>query len=148
LTDAANAVKLELGDQREGRTMANTGNWGRRGALALAMATALAPAGAWAQPSNMAAGARPVLDVRGSIFKCDDGGELFAQFTTQGADFVAIVQAGDGPHVLPILPWLGGEPRITWSDGVRTLTWNPGVQLMWMDGVSHRMCGRDMDHHH
>jgi hypothetical protein len=120
----------------------------RKAALTLAAIAALTPALALAQSQNMAAGARPVLDVRGSIFKCDDGGELFAQFTTQGRDFVAIVESGDGPHILPILPWTGGEPRITWSDGTRTLTWNPGVQLMWVDGPSHRMCGRDMDHHH
>jgi len=119
----------------------------RRALAALTLAAALTPAPAQAQQAPMAAGAKPDLDIRGTIFKCDDGAELFAQFTTQGSDFVAIVQTADGPHTLPIMPWRGGEPRITWSDGARTLTWNPGVQIMYMDGGSHRMCGRDMGHH-
>jgi hypothetical protein len=36
---------------------------------------------------------------------------------------------------------------LTWSDGQHTLTWSPGVQIMWMDGATHRMCGRD-EHKH
>jgi hypothetical protein len=124
-----------------------TGTFARRALVALTLATALSPALALAQQPGMAGTARPALDIRGTIFKCDDGGELYAQFTTQGTDFVAIVQAADGPHTLSIMPWRGGEPRITWSDGARTLTWNPGVQIMWVDATSHRMCGRDMGHH-
>jgi len=124
------------------------GTFARRALTALTLAAVLTPAVALAQQPGMAGTTKPALDIRGTIFKCEDGGELFAQFTTQGSDFVAIVQAGDGPHTLLIKPWLGGEPRITWSDGIRTLTWNPGVQIMWTDAASHRMCGRDMGHHH
>jgi hypothetical protein len=128
--------------------MASTGTTVRRALLAMTVTLGLAPLAAQAQQAPMASAAKPALDIRGTIFKCDDGGELFAQFTTQGSAFVAIVQAGDGPHTLPIMPWTGGEPRITWSDGVRTLTWNPGVQIMWMDAAAHRMCGRETRHHH
>ena len=83
-----------------------------------------------------------------SSFKCADGGGLTAKFTSAGAQLVAIVDAGDGPHALPIRPWDGGAPIITWSDGKRTLTWSPGVQIMWMDGATHRMCGRSGGHKH
>ena len=124
-----------------------TSTFARRALAALTLAAALTPVLAQAQQQGMAGTAKPALDVRGTIFKCEDGGELYAQFTTQGADFVAIVQASDGAHTLSIVPWRGGEPRITWSDGARTLTWNPGVQIMYMDGGAHRMCGRDMGHH-
>ena len=82
-----------------------------------------------------------------SRFKCQDGGDLNAEFESRRAGLVAIVDAGDGPHALPLRPWDGGEPRIIWSDGTRTLTWSPGVNLMWMDGASHRMCGR-AEHRH
>ena len=54
---------------------------------------------------------------------------------------------GYGPHALPGRPWTGGPLVITWSDGQRTLTWSPGVQIMWMDGSTHRMCGREGHHH-
>ena len=129
--------------------MAITGNRMRAGWLAIAAIVVLAPALAYAQGAQrMSTDGKPLLDPRGSIFKCEDGGELYAQFATQGAEFVAIVQSGDGPHTLPVRPWLGGEPKITWSDGTRTLVWNPGVQLMWMDGAQHRMCGRGDAHHH
>jgi hypothetical protein len=124
-----------------------TGTLARRALVALTLAAALTPTLALAQQAAMSTQPRPTLDIRGTIFKCEDGGELYAQFTTQGSDFVAIVQAADGPHTLAIMPWRGGEPRITWSDGARTLTWNPGVQIMYMDGGAHRMCGRDMGHH-
>jgi hypothetical protein len=76
-------------------------------------------------------------------FKCTDGGELRAQFASQNARLVAIVDSGDGqPHALPIIPWRDGPVMLTWTDGVRTLTWSPGVQIMWMEGAVHRMCGR------
>ena len=83
-----------------------------------------------------------------SAFSCQDGSGLVARFASRDASLVAIVDAGDGPHALPLQPWDGGAARITWSDGVRTLTWNPGVQIMWMEGAVHRMCGRSGGHHH
>ena len=86
---------------------------------------------------------RPV----GTRFKCQDGGELSARFGIGDAKLIAIVDSGDGPHVLPVLPWTGGPAVLRWSDGQRTLTWSPGVQIMWMDGTAHRMCGRG-EHKH
>ena len=83
-----------------------------------------------------------------SRFKCEDGRELTAQFASRDAQFVAIVDAGDGPHALPLRPWTGGPARITWSDGRRTLTWSPGVQLAWTDGALRRACGRSGGHQH
>lgn len=81
-------------------------------------------------------------------FKCSDGGALVAQFESRPAGLVAVVDAGDGPHALPLRPWDGGAPQVVWSDGQRTLTWSPGVQLMWMDSSSHRMCGGTHRHEH
>lgn len=103
-----------------------------------------APQATWteAQDSNAAA---PAPSTR---FKCQSGGDLIARFDTRGPRLIAVVDAGDGPHALPITPWDGGPVRLTWSDGTRTLTWSPGVQIMWMDGEAHRMCGRDGGHHH
>ena len=83
-----------------------------------------------------------------SAFACADGLGFSARFATRDAKLFAIVDAGDGPHALPLQPWDGGAARITWSDGVRTLQWNPGVQIMWMDGAGHHMCGRSGGHHH
>lgn len=84
-----------------------------------------------------------------TAFKCDAGGDLTAQFASRGAEFIAIVNAGDGPHALPYVPFTGGGPvKLTWTDGVRTLTWSPGVQIMFMDARGHRMCGRSHDHSH
>jgi hypothetical protein len=84
----------------------------------------------------------------GTRFKCQEGGDLVAHFDTRGPRLIAVVDAGDGPHALPIRPWDGGPVRLTWSDGTRTLTWSPGVQIMWMDGDgAHRMCGREGHHH-
>lgn len=85
----------------------------------------------------------------GTRFHCQDGGELIAHFETSQARFIAVVDAldGYGPHALPARPWTGGPVMITWSDGQRTLTWSPGVQIMWMDGATHRMCGRAGHHH-
>ncbi len=100
--------------------------------------THLEPAGAAPEPA-----VRPY-----TAFKCEGGGNLTAQFTNRDAKLIAIVDAGDGPHALPIRPWDGGAPKITWSDGRRTLTWSPGVQIMWMDGASHRMCGSAGHHQH
>jgi hypothetical protein len=147
LTVAANAVKLSLGQR--GRTVMATNARKVRLPLLAGALCVLIPAIAAAQGApRMSNDGKPLLDPRGSIFKCEDGGELFAQFATENAQFVAIVQSGDGPHTLPVRPWTGGEPRITWSDGVRTLVWNPGVQLMWTEGAAHRMCGREMGHRH
>ncbi len=84
----------------------------------------------------------------GTRFKCEEGGELVAYFDSHGPRLVAIVDAGQGPHALPIQPWNGGPVQLTWSDGQRTLTWSPGVHIMWMDGGDHRMCGREGGHHH
>ena len=80
-------------------------------------------------------------------FKCQDGGELRARFAIADARLVAIVDPGDGPHALPVRPWTSGPAMLTWTDGQRTLTWSPGVQIMWMDGGTHRMCGRG-EHKH
>lgn len=80
-------------------------------------------------------------------FKCQDGGELSARFAISDATLVAIVESGDGPHALPVQPWTGGPAVLRWSDGQHTLTWSPGVQIMWMDGDTHRMCGRG-EHRH
>jgi hypothetical protein len=84
----------------------------------------------------------------GTRFKCQTGGDLVAHFDTRGPRLIAVVDAGDGPHALPIQPWDGGPVQLTWSDGARTLTWSPGVQIMWMEGGEHRMCGREGGHHH
>lgn len=105
---------------------------------ALLFAIALA---ATTPPVQTAVPEAPAAPLPPGAFKCQDGGALIAQFESRPAGLVAIVDAGDGPHALPLRPWDGGSPRITWSDGARTLTWSPGVQLMWMDGASHRMCG-------
>jgi hypothetical protein len=85
----------------------------------------------------------------GTRFHCQDGGEIIAHFETTRARFIAVVDAldGYGPHALDAKPWAGGPVMITWSDGQRTLTWSPGVQIMWMDGSTHRMCGRAGHHH-
>lgn len=81
-------------------------------------------------------------------FKCQEGADLVARFDARGPRLLMIVDAGDGPHALPIRPWEGGPVRLTWSDGQRTLIWSPGVQIMWMDGAEHRMCGGGMHHEH
>ena len=84
----------------------------------------------------------------GTHFKCQEGADLVARFDTRGARTVAIVDAGEGAHALPLRPWTGGPAVLTWTDGQRTLTWSPGVQIMWMDRSDHRMCGRAGGHHH
>jgi hypothetical protein len=82
-----------------------------------------------------------------TAFRCEDGGNLTAQFSSQGSAFVAIVNAGDGPHALTYVPFTGGGPvKLTWTDGTRTLTWSPGVQIMFHDARGHRMCGRGHKH--
>ncbi len=83
----------------------------------------------------------------GSTFACDGDRSLRTRFESRRSVSVAVVDAGDGPHALPLLPWDGAEPRITWSDGRRTLEWTSGVKLMWMDGPAHLACGR-AEHHH
>lgn len=116
---------------------------------AILIAALLGPGLAAAQAPT--GGDRSVEDkTPGSRFRCQDGGDLQAQFKTEGGRLVAIVDAldGDGPHTLPWTPYDDGPPvKITWSDGRRTLTWSPGVQLMWMDAAVHRMCGRAGHHH-
>jgi hypothetical protein len=110
----------------------------------LAVLALLAPAAAWTQPVAPQPPERLTSDGR---FKCQDAPDLRAQFASRAGGLVAIVDAGDGPHALPLRPWDGGAVRITWSDGRRTLTWSPGVHLMWMDGAAHRMCGRAAHSH-
>ena len=110
--------------------------------LAMSLAAAV-PSLAQAQPREPT---QPAI-AAGTRFKCQEGGDLLARFDTRPAGLVAIVDAGEGPHDLPIRPWDGGPVRLTWSDGQRTMTWSPGVQIMWMDGEAHRMCG-GAGHHH
>ena len=120
-------------------------------ALAAGLLLASAPLGAWAQSLDREDPdfGRERTSEAGTRFHCQDGGELIAHFETTKARFVAVVDAldGYGPHALPSRPWTGGPVVITWSDGQRTLTWSPGVQIMWMDGSTHRMCGRAGHHH-
>lgn len=109
--------------------------------MAVALAATSPPVQTPAPPAPSRLSAPAAERLPPGAFKCQDGGALVAQFENRGAVLVAVVDAGDGPHALPLRPWDGGEPQITWSDGKRTLTWSPGVQLMWMDGSAHRMCG-------
>lgn len=114
--------------------------------LALALSALAGPS--LSQPAQAAgSAAEPGRAPARTKFKCQSGGDLTAQFASRDDLFVAIVDAGDGPHALPAQPFEGGPIRLTWSDGRRTLTWSPGVQIMWMDGASHRMCGRG-EHKH
>jgi hypothetical protein len=107
-----------------------------------------------AQTAASSASAAPVwtdetpTDTPPTRFKCQQGADLTARFDARGPKLLMIVDAGDGPHALPITPWDGGPVRLTWSDGQRTLIWSPGVQIMWMDGAEHRMCGGGMHHEH
>ena len=110
------------------------------GAALVAVAPTLVAAQEAANPGSTT---RPVS----TRFKCQDGGELTARFAITDARLVAIVDSGDGSHALPVQPWTGGPVVLTWSDGQHTLTWSPGVQIMWMDGATHRMCGRG-EHKH
>ncbi len=109
-------------------------------ALGLALAAATTPPAGSSAPQ---ADDPPPAVTR---FKCEDGQDLTAQFVSRNAGLVAIVNSGAGPHALPLVPWDGGEIRLTWSDGLRTLTWSPGVQIMFMEGRTHRMCGRGGGH--
>jgi hypothetical protein len=111
-------------------------------ALALAATPGLAAAQSPAREAPLAEAAQAH-----TTFKCQDGGDLTARFATRDARFVAIVDAGDGPHALPAVAWTDGPVKLIWTDGRRTLTWSPGVQIMWMDGQVHRMCGRG-EHRH
>jgi hypothetical protein len=119
--------------------------------LAAVVAGAHSPA---ASTSASSAPAAPVwidetpVDAPPTRFKCQQGADLTARFDARGPKLLMIVDAGDGPHALPITPWDGGPVRLTWSDGQRTLVWSPGVQIMWMDGAEHRMCGGGMHHEH
>jgi hypothetical protein len=116
-------------------------------ALAMVFAAPLAATAVagpvWAQSEDE----RQANPSDGTHFKCQEGADLVAKFDTRGARLVAIVDAGEGAHALPIRPWTGGPAVLTWTDGQRTLTWSPGVQIMWMDGGTHRMCGRAGHHH-
>jgi hypothetical protein len=122
---------------------------------ALALAAVVAGAHSPAAPAAASsAPAAPVwtdetpADTPPTRFKCQQGADLTARFDARGPKLLMIVDAGDGPHALPITPWDGGPVRLTWSDGQRTLVWSPGVQIMWMDGAEHRMCGGGMHHEH
>jgi hypothetical protein len=122
---------------------------------ALALAAVVAGAHSPAVPTAASsASAAPVwtdetpAETPPTRFKCQQGADLTARFDARGPKLLMIVDAGDGPHALPITPWDGGPVRLTWSDGQRTLVWSPGVQIMWMDGAEHRMCGGGMHHEH
>jgi hypothetical protein len=122
---------------------------------ALALAAVVAGAQSSASPSTSQAPAgsawtdeTAAAEVPPTHFKCQAGADLTARFDARGPKLLMIVDAGDGPHALPITPWDGGAVRLTWSDGQRTLVWSPGVQIMWMDGSEHRMCGGGMHHEH
>jgi hypothetical protein len=110
---------------------------------ALSAALGLASiAPAWAT-ANVTEDAAPAV----TRFKCEDGGDLTAQFVSKNANLIAIVDSGQGAHDLPLVPYKSGPIMLTWSDGQRTLTWSPGVQIMWMEGSTHRMCGRGAHDH-
>ena len=87
----------------------------------------------------------------GTRFKCQSGGDLVAHFDTRGPRLIAVVDAGDGPHALPIQPWDRrtevAADRERWRRP-SARPGGPGVQIMWMDGGGHRMCGREGGHHH
>lgn len=123
-----------------------------RWAVAALAATLAAPMAAHADEwqSRMGYEGKPVLGTDlASTFKCQNGGELTALFDTRDAQFVAIVDSGDGPHVLPLRPWNGEGPNVTWSDGRRTLVWTPGVHLVFTDGGRTQSgCSRDASHIH
>lgn len=120
----------------------------RVAALAVAaLATASPGLSSGQAASALAAPSGGKVAVPPSVFKCESGRELQAEFVNRNSQLVAIVDAGDGPHILPLRPWTGGLPQITWSDGQRTLTWSAGVQLHFMDGATHRMCGRTLHQH-
>lgn len=86
--------------------------------------------------------------VAASRFKCDNGGELTARFEPRDGGLVVRVEVAGRTHALAERPWTGGPAVLTWSDGARTLTWSPGVRIIWMDGATHRMCGRADGHKH
>ncbi|MDB5498445.1 MAG: hypothetical protein JWP28_2476 [Phenylobacterium sp.] len=121
--------------------------------LAAALLLAAPLLGVWAglAAAQAPTGGDPAVEDKTatSRFRCQDGGDLQAQFVTQHGRLVAIVDAfdGDGPHTLAGRPYDGPPVRLTWSDGRRTLTWSPGVQIMWMAADVHRMCGRPGHHH-
>jgi hypothetical protein len=122
----------------------------RTALAAVAIAAAAAPGFSWAQADRPAPRMRapmvaPMPDVH--TFKCESGGDLVADFTSQNATLVATVDAGDGPHVLPMRQGPYNVPELRWTDGQRTLVWTAGVQIMWMDGSNHRMCGRGGHQH-
>ena len=118
-----------------------------RAAAALCIAALVMSESAFAQGQATAEASAPPSRPISTRFKCHDGGELSARFAIDNAKLIAIVDSGDGPHALPVQPWTGGPAVLRWSDGKHTLTWSPGVQIMWMDGSSHRMCGRG-EHKH
>jgi hypothetical protein len=127
---------------------------------ALALAAVVTSAASGSSPSAKPASADPAppsatwtdetaaAQAPPTHFKCQAAADLTARFDATGPKLLMIVDAGDGPHALPITPWDGGPVRLTWSDGQRTLVWSPGVQIMWMDGAEHRMCGGGMHHEH
>lgn len=120
---------------------------------AIVACLAAAPTLSWGQPTApqpaaprmRAPMAPPVPDLH--TFKCESGGDLTADFTSENSMLVATVDAGDGPHVLPMRQGPYNVPELRWTDGQRTLVWTAGVQIMWMDGAHHRMCGRGSHQH-
>ena len=115
----------------------------------LALAVFAAAAGAAHAQPDWRRGEEAMADRAANVtrFKCADGGDITAQFSTRDARLVAIVDDGMGAHPLPIVPWTSGPPTLTWTDGRRTLTWSPGVQIAWRDGATRRTCGRGAHSH-
>ena len=69
------------------------------------------------------------------------------QIDTGSAPTFALIWLHGDQYKLPNQPPEPGPVQIVWSDGDHSLTWSPGVQLMWMNGVTHLMCGRGGHHH-
>jgi hypothetical protein len=105
-------------------------------ALALSLTTTAAPA-------ELITAA----DTPPSTFACGDK-QIHVWFGALKGNFVAVVDAGDGPHTLKSMPWDAVQAQLRWSDGPRTLTWSSGVNLMWMDGDTHLMCNGAHHHQH
>lgn len=78
----------------------------------------------------------------GSLFKCQDGGDMVLTFASIEGEGYARVWVGGQSHLLRHQPPEPGPVQIVWSNADSSLTWSPGVQLMWMSGATHLMCGR------
>lgn len=83
----------------------------------------------------------------GAEFRCTDGSKLVLSFAGDESGVSALIWLHGDQYKLPNQPPEPGPVQIVWSDGDHSLTWSPGVQLMWMNGVTHLMCGRGGHHH-